>query len=353
MDNWELSSIQVALDDALVTVAHECWFHLAGELDSSDSKLYAARKVESSLISLRLLQTGGMPTYNDWDALFYLTWYQPKQINVLYSLLQWMKKDWTVKKRPWWNGDIFDFSEGNTHVIDYGCGTFATMFAIAIAAARSHSLGKQVSKITVDNIDKSPAMTKLGKRIWDEFIGIMVLRHPNHPLCGILNKIEYEIHLQSRRFRKKLENTQCFVVAMHCVYEDSLRETRSDLSHICSHFEPCGVLITSHKSKLNLLERVCPDVMKKTLLEIPYQPEMPSQFGSSKLDRTTEWRQLLANKLAKNRYRLIESGFDSRGGINPDSLGLLQREVTWHTKSANKTLIRNDVGIQHNDDLPF
>ena len=357
MDNWDIESIKVALDDALVTVAHECWFQLTGELITTDSQLNAARRVESSLESLRLLQSGGIPTYNDWDALFYLTWYQPKQINILYSLIQWLKKDWKLKDLPWWNGDIFGLKGGKIHVIDFGCGSLATMFAIAIAAAKSYGLSIPVSNIVFDNIDKSRSMTKLGKRTWDEFVSIMTLRHPNHPLCSIFDTIDFKIHLQSHRVGEKLVNSHCFIVAMHCVYEESIKTVRDRLSSLCTHFQPVGVFITSHEFKLDLLNRVSSVELTKTRVEIPNQSHIPSEFGLGKLERTTEWRRLLANKLQNNRKRFIESGLDLRGGINPESISLLRRDVKWNTKSSFKAYIQSDVNTHQQryipDDLPF
>ena len=47
------------------------------------------RKVESALESVDRLRTGGVPDYHDpWTAVFYLTWYQPRQVNLIYSHLK-------------------------------------------------------------------------------------------------------------------------------------------------------------------------------------------------------------------------------------------------------------------------
>ena len=42
----------------------------------------AAARVEAALEAMAGLRDGVPPDYNEWDALFYLTWYQPRQINL-------------------------------------------------------------------------------------------------------------------------------------------------------------------------------------------------------------------------------------------------------------------------------
>ena len=42
----------------------------------------AAARVTRALESMAGLRDGVPPDYNEWDALFYLTWYQPRQVNL-------------------------------------------------------------------------------------------------------------------------------------------------------------------------------------------------------------------------------------------------------------------------------
>ena len=142
----EKEAIGIAMADAIVAVAQEEWSRLAGDNLDTHGYLYVARSIEKSLRSMQSLQSGGMPTYNEWDTLLYGTWYQPKQINLVYSTLLALRGGWTIGGQPWWDGDIFEIADGDVHVIDFGCGALATQFATTLAASDSLGRGVNVSR---------------------------------------------------------------------------------------------------------------------------------------------------------------------------------------------------------------
>ena len=75
-----------ALSEAITTVAQNELDELTVGLTSSQK----AHQIGNALTELEKLSRGtGIPDYNDpWVALFYVTWYQPRQINIAYSMLK-------------------------------------------------------------------------------------------------------------------------------------------------------------------------------------------------------------------------------------------------------------------------
>ena len=59
------------LDEAIATVAEEEFNRLCR---ATNNDFQVARDVTKAVRSLRNLQQGEEPEYNEWDALFYVTW---------------------------------------------------------------------------------------------------------------------------------------------------------------------------------------------------------------------------------------------------------------------------------------
>ena len=124
--------------------------------EKSSDRLELVQSIESALKAFRDLRNGVKPDYNDnWIALFYLLWYQPKQINLAYSLIQE-----AFKQDP--SKDIFSKPSGNLHVVDFGCGALAMQFAVVLAAMNAIEQGSAIPEIRVDSIDPNSSMVKLG-----------------------------------------------------------------------------------------------------------------------------------------------------------------------------------------------
>ena len=84
MDEQTKQAVAKALDNALTTVAVREYNLLACTLHPADS---ASAEITRSLNSLGRLYAGNRPDYDEWDALFY-HWYQPSQINLVYSMIK-------------------------------------------------------------------------------------------------------------------------------------------------------------------------------------------------------------------------------------------------------------------------
>ncbi len=67
------------LSDSIIRVAQKEFQQLSNGLDGKQQSKY----IDSSLKALGDLRHGRMPNYSDrWVALFYATWFQPRQINI-------------------------------------------------------------------------------------------------------------------------------------------------------------------------------------------------------------------------------------------------------------------------------
>lgn len=302
-------AIGIAMADAIVTVAHEEWSRLAGDTFGADRTIYAAKSVEKALRAMQLLQSGGMPNYNEWDTLFYGTWFQPKQVNLIYSLLCGLKKNWTIGGQTWWNGDIFEIGEGHLHVVDFGCGALATQFAIAMAAADSVDHGVSISTIRVDSIDSSLPMIYFGQRVWDRFVEFVRLRHTEDTICQTVDMIEAASHTSFDTLPGPID-APCYLTAIHVSYERTVEEVKAWLGELMSRFDPVGLLLTTQSRKGGILPRICPAIDDSSFVQLrPDQVNLSPEYGG-RIPRLTEWRRMMLNRIMSNRELLIASGVD-------------------------------------------
>lgn len=135
------------VDRAVAKVAEQEFRRLSRALSEEE----AVDHVHRALAELRKLREGSVPAYDcEWVALFYLTWYQARQINLVYSLL--VQRNVGLPRR--------------LHVVDLGCGAMAVQFALAIFAATSGQAG---TRISLTGIDSSRQMIAIGVELWKCF----------------------------------------------------------------------------------------------------------------------------------------------------------------------------------------
>ena len=156
MDPQTLKSVTRALDIAIDHVAKE----QRTKLRDGRTDQQTAREILRSLRSLESLQAGSMPRYNEWDALCYAIWYHPAHVNLAYSLIRRIPSD----KNPLMSG------WRDLQVLDFGCGTLAMQFGLALAAADALEEQRVVGEITIISEDSSEAMVNIGWDIWNAFV---------------------------------------------------------------------------------------------------------------------------------------------------------------------------------------
>lgn len=262
------------LDNAIAEVARAEFNRLSCELDP----IQTANKVECALRHLEGLQDGIMPAYDEWDALFYASWYQGSQINLTYSIIRKMLQD----------GVSLD---GSLHIVDWGCGALAMQFGVALAAADAISQGQAIDAIRIDLIDDSASMIAIGKKIWDAF----TQKLSRYPQLTHVSKACEKIDFQ------KVNTTDvqkipggCWISAIHAVYEENIDELNCELSELVNELAPDVLLTTTHKDYRSLLLEVC------SLCDSEYDSEMTSSISqqfSGYLGRTYKWRGDLCSKI--------------------------------------------------------
>lgn len=338
----EKGAIRKGLNQAIAGVATEQWERLTGQnqrirknrLKSSltmaynkhEYQIYRKRSVEKSLRSLDRLKQGDMPDYNDWDALFYLTWYQPRQINLVYSMLKGLKIDGTDR-------NILGADRYKIRVIDFGCGCLATNIAVAVAAADMAAQDCHVPVIEIDNIDKSPAMILVGERIWELIQHKMRFpaKHPTrkHPICSVFDRVTYKTHSSLSSLGEPSPDTHCYVTAIHCAYEQSHLLLRRNLQDLVSRFNPTGLFLTTHLSKSDVLEKVTPRrQMVGQHYDILYNGPIVSSF-SGEASKITKWRRALFEN------HLRPSVSNSPDGVDYDYIRkYLRNPVQWDSNDS-------------------
>ena len=308
----EIQPILNAVDIAIATAADKEFKRLYNETPKTNRHVNVVESVEKSLRSLGRLATGKMPNkmpnYDKWDALFYPAWYHSKQTNIVCSVLRCLRENGVdLGNEKLWNGDIFGIADGRARFIDFGCGSLAMQFAIAIAAADSISQGRVLREIRIDSYDPNPEMFEVGKEIWREFVHCMKCRYPRHPICKVFDLIQCETHDKLDTLPEATD-APYFLSAIHAVYEVS--PVKNDLASLVAKYDPVGFLFTTHVSSRHLLRSMSPIsegaiYAKKSILN-------PKPRFNRKLDALTRWRRSLCDSLLDEPKLPPDTGIDTR-----------------------------------------
>lgn len=133
-----LKLICTVVDKAIAAVAERSFQQLAVGVSPEEAR------------GLFRSASGNVSDFEDeWVVLNYLTWYQPRHINLVYSFLAHMEA-----RLP-----------DRLQIVDLGCGAWAVQFALAIFAVASGQLSATVEVI---GFDRSEPMTRAGKQLWEE-----------------------------------------------------------------------------------------------------------------------------------------------------------------------------------------
>lgn len=196
--------------------------------------------IATALESLGGLQSGTAPAYDEWQALFYITWYQYAHINLASTVLHELFGGRPLQKP--------------VHIVDLGCGAMATQFAVALYLATTPSPWSPAPRITVHNIDPSACMRRIGRIVWDR-LRMMSFRHSNlaslSRACSLIAShdmsADKELAMVDRSARPVL-------VAMHAVYDTNKVPLRSSIERIRSRCRPMDTVMTCHERSSHLAE---------------------------------------------------------------------------------------------------
>ena len=313
----EQTKIKRVLDQAIATVAEQEFNRLRSGL----SDAWIAERVKKALESMGELQSGGQPEYSEWDALFYVTWYQPRQINLALTILQELFED--ARKRLKSNFLL--------EIIDVGCGALAVQFAMAILATEYEMDGNDV---TVNGMDPSGPMKKIGEELWLEFWSILSeqphLSHLSQTCDYMANNCEHfdscASYFSSECGRSWVESRpECWIMVLHAIFESNKFKIKRTLEILHGQFSPNVTLVTCHESRRDIARFVIGGSFRDKNL---HSDELAFR---GQLHKTTDWRRCLVNRLPENPLNSVK--------------GLLFSPVEWapdKTTAVVKRIMKGD-----------
>ncbi len=273
--NWKIQNATNILDRVITTVSEQEFNRLASFLHTDRIK----KKGLDALESLGKLQKGEMSDYHDeWVALFY-HWYQPAQINLAYSMIKSIINSTGI-------------SNEKLHIVDFGCGSLAMQFGVALAMADTKNK-KSITEIRIDSIDTSQAMIKIGQKMWELF-KLRACRYPkiyNHlgRVCEII-KPKYYSDIKKVELAKDSDR---WISAIHPVYDGNKADVKQSLKSLVDRLRPDMCFVSTHNSKKYLLSEVWPFVNHNS-------KNVYLQFNGELRD-ITQWRRKL-NSILSHGY---------------------------------------------------
>ena len=228
MDVATQAAVARALGASIADVAKKEFVRLSRGL--SDQRI--TEEILLALQALEGLQSNERPVYDAWDSLFYLTWFQPSQINLAYTLARRILAD----KSPLIAG------KGRLHVGDFGCGAFAMQFGLALAVAETQEKRDGYPKIAIVSKDRSDDMRYIGKKMWHRFIR-EIRDKGKYPELEQLWEVCVAIKILNRHGRVAATR---WLTVLHVAYEENAKEVKSRLDTAVSKWKPDVVLVTAH-----------------------------------------------------------------------------------------------------------
>ena len=229
MDGATERALTRALDSSIAYVATRELDRLSA---ASSTRTETAEAIHRSLRSLERLQHGRMPRYDDWDALLYVTWYQPSQINLAYTIARKVAKD----KNPLRSG------KGSLEVFDFGCGALVMQFGLALAAADTMKKHDTCPQIAVISRDKNEPMRRIGKKLWTSFIDEIADKNKYPELDAlrqVCDSMKVDGHGNSTATR--------WLTVLHVAYRESAAEVKKALDARVKKKKPHMVLVTARR----------------------------------------------------------------------------------------------------------
>ncbi len=294
-----------ALDEAIAKVTWAEYTRL--------KKLYPKDYIDSlqdAFESLDKLRGYDKPRYDKWDAPLYLSWYQARQVHLVYTVLQQYPPP--QSGRP-------------LQVIDIGCGALAVAIALAVLVAESQEV-LQNRKVLIYGIDPSKSMTELGKKLWLEFGCAAEYRGLNVDFFEMID--EDRIFMSLDAFSDALSRDaadEFWLFSVHAVYEKSIQEIESFRNDFQErHANRLQYqLITSAGNKKNLMNNGLVSGLSRVSNTSSLSP-----FGKRVLDETT-----------KCRHKIREELMNSAKPLSDRCLNYLKPKVAW---DLPKNPIEND-----------
>ena len=264
--------------------------------------------MNGAFLQLRRLIDDEMPIYDDWSALFYLLWYQPKQINVAYRAINGKRRGKRLI-----NASIL-------HLIDFGCGALAMQFGIALSIADAIDRGDPVPTVRVDSIDECDAMINLGRNVWQTFMDSLAENPRMATLtqaCGLIDwhTNNAETTEEFVRAIPRQIGAEVWLSALHTVYDENIKDVRDSLAEIVRHHGPDFGFITSIRRKEELVHQDWQPFQDHGYRMIRLDPRDLFEGIEGELPETTEYRRSFERRYNQRDQRLWETTIALLNGV--------------------------------------
>lgn len=280
------STVIAVLDRVISETGKSTFARLSNNLDDNQ----IAQRIDYGLSQNLLLSGQHMPDYNDeWVALFYFLWYQPKQITLACQLINWLLESGIHNKKI-------------IYIIDYACGALATQFGLIFAMINILDQEETIGDIWIDCVDESESMLALGNSSWE----IFNRKLPNFPdiIQKAVKKIKYH-HTFSGEAAALFEprndlsaEHHIWLFMLHGLYAGNARNIGNHVSKILAGLrpkEPDSIFFTSEKHKKDLMLDIVGRVVKEGNLSSHLIENLPNKTEST-FKKTTNFRKTLAKK---------------------------------------------------------
>lgn len=271
------------LESAILDVAKSEYARLSFGLTPQQ----VAMRVGCALESLGQLRFGVPPAYDEWDALFYLTWYQPRQINLTHLVTNDIlarNLDHTAGGEP---------RMADVHVIDFGCGALASRFAFAVSAA-TRNVSSSNLHVDLHGIDNSEPMVRIGNAMWSKFVESVSDPHLA-AVCRSVNCTTYGSYQDYRvspaaHVPRIYPSPNCYLLAIHTMYESNLDALRETFAAIREERDPACTMITCAASKEGVASQAAGGGFRRL-------NPIPERMWDGDLQRVSQWRRSLLGLL--------------------------------------------------------
>lgn len=234
----EVGHIEESLDRAIAKTADAEFKRLQKGLNSQE----VAGNIHTALLELGKLSGPGpeMPDYsNKWVPLLYTTWYQPRQVNLVYSLIR--------KVMIQQEGSLTQNTDGSLYIVDFGCGALATKVGLTLAVAYALKKGQNISRVEVYGIDGSQPMIDMGERLWEEW-GEEVTDANLRNAYNLVSSENAALPRDAAGWASNRipEDGDHWLVALHVSYPANATKVRGYLKEIDAQIKPNVGIVTSN-----------------------------------------------------------------------------------------------------------
>lgn len=298
-----------ALDKAITKVVCDEFNRISKNLSTVET----AQKVEYALVHLKNLQYSIMPEYDEWVAPFYVSWYQPAQINLAYSMITDMVEE------------TFDGAlapKGTLYVYDFGCGALAMQFGVALAAADALRKGQKLDSVYIASSDTSEAMIRIGVKVWEQFKSEVRKEPCLSRLSQVCDLIEMQ-NVSHSPYRKPSAEDTRWLSAIHAVYDTNEGDVQKCLCELGKLVSPNVVFLTTHYKEDSLLCKASP--FRNNQYEFNKRDVSPSLSG--------EFREV--TNLRKGISEKVQTELPNPPGVDTNLIRkYLKGNVKWNWRTA-------------------